>query len=170
MPNGIDWEKISGDKAHPIEKMLPVLQLFAKQNNLRLTYSTYHDGLEVELSSEYKRKSLKEFIRKEIHLGLIDKTLYKSLHKIDLSNECEEKIYCRMNVEVFTHYGLKDIIFALIPVLRPIRKKWSRKYWSQVIGSLVFPIDIRKLTFLLEQAKQILDNFDESLLQEVKQP
>lgn len=125
-------------------------------------------GLDIDLFIDYKKKGERCYIRKEINLTLIDKDLYETLHHIALVDNCKERIYCRMSVIVYMHYGLKDLLFTLMPVLRRIRKKWLRKRWSQTLGCLGFPIDTQKLGTLLEQGKQILDNFDESWLKEIK--
>ena len=152
MPNGIDWKKITGDTKHPIETMKPVLDGFAVKNDLKFHYSTYHDGLYVEFKKENKSIDGEYYIAKRIRIGLIS---------------LQEKLACSISVYVNTHYGLKELIL-FVPILRTLRNKWHRYKWSQRIGYLDFPIDLEKLRSLLSQAKQILDNFDESLLQEVK--
>lgn len=168
MPNGIDWEKVSGEKEHPLEKILPLLKQFREENRYKLYSNAYHGGLDVELSLNLKSKTGRYYIRKVIHMILVDKRLYKILHNIELQDECNDDIYCKINVYVKTHYGLKDLIFAFIPFLKSISKRWDRKWWSRTIGCLTFPIQLDKLESLLKESKQILDKFDESQLQEAK--
>lgn len=152
MSNGIDWKRISGEEEHPIERIKSTLKDFAKSNNFKLHYSTYHDSLDIEFLRNCHSRKGKYYIAKRIRIGLV---------------EMENKLSCSISVYVNNHYGLKELLL-FFPYLRKIRSKWQRKKWSQRIGYIDFPIDLKELQSFLNQAKQILDNFDESMLQEVK--
>ena len=66
-------------------------------------------------------------------------------------------------------YGPKELMHVFIPFNKK-QYSWPRLSWAKNLGEFQENIDPLRLKKLLEEAKQILDNFDESWLQEVKQP
>jgi len=135
----------------PLVKVDSILRKFAQKQ--KFCFDDYFTKT-IERRLWYRRRSqLKDYyIDKVINLSLFDK---------------ENGLY-GISVGVINSYGHKNF-YAFIPFLR---KKWkSFKYfnWGKTLGEFKREIDSEKLKQLLEQAKQILDNFDESLLQEVKQ-
>ena len=145
MPNGIDWQTISRQSTHPLEKIKPLLRDFARANRFKLHSSTYHDGLYVEFFRSDRNKKGSGYLRRAITLGLA---------------ELEGKLICRVSANVDTHYGWREL-FYLLPFVRQLRGSLTRKKSSNQIGVLDFPIDSEKLSCLLEQAKQTLYRFNE---------
>lgn len=141
MPNGIDWERIAGEKTHPLEKLKPLLMDFSRRNGFKLYASSYHDGLHVEFSKECKSKHNQGYLHKVITMGVV---------------EVGGKLLCNVHVGITTHYGFKELV-CLIPFIGRLRNKWPRSKLTQEIGALDFPIDLQRLEFFLNQGKKTLE-------------
>lgn len=137
-----------------LKDTLPFLKEFAKSINANVRYTTGYDWPTIKIY--YKRK----FVRENGYN--IDKSIF-----ITISDYKYPPIY-NIWTGVSNNYGLKEIFEIIYCLFNKEKYFYKRLSWKKDIGCVDPPIDKEKLKSLLIQAKQILDNFDESQLQEVK--
>lgn len=142
-----EWDRFQ----RPLIKIDPFLKEFAQKNGFYFIDSWSHDWPRRELGCRVRSKTGKYYLDKNIMFGL---------------NSNKARIY-GFTVGVLNHYGLKEL-YGLIPFLSKKRDSWKRLSWSKSLGEFKDNIDLERLKQLLEEAKQILDNFDESWLKDVK--
>lgn len=154
MPNG---HNLSNNQIVELEKPLKetdvILKDFAGRYKFNYSSANPHDYPNRSLSCKIISKTRKYYIGKHIN--------------ITLENEKEPYTY-KFWLSVSNTYGLREFI-QLFPILRTkFNISHKRLGWEKILTYLEAPIDKEKLSSSLIQAKQLLDNFDESQLQEIK--
>lgn len=143
-----EWERFQ----EALVKLDPILKDFARRSFFH--YEDYFSQcVERRLWVRSKSNTDKYYLDKILSISLVD--------KVNLRYE--------VSVAVLNAYGPMNL-FAFVPFLRENWKSWKRYSWGKTLGEFQGEIDPLRLTQLLEQGKQILNNFDESQLQEVKSP
>lgn len=151
MPNGIDWTKDEFAKyAAPINKIDSILIDFARKYNTKVRSSSYHGYLSREISFLTKSKSNNFGLRKSIYLILKEKKW--------------PPLYYLLLV-VSNSYGRKELL-RIVPVFRGICDSWKRLRWEKTLYEFKENIDEDKLKQMMQEARLILDNFDEINLNE----
>ncbi len=156
MPNGELTEKEAKEYNKPLKKVKDIFIEFAKKYKFSFDHTIYHECPTIGLSFGIKSKKSKEYsLSKAISLSFEEKK--------------ESSAIFKFWIVVTNTYNIFNELLTIIPAYD---KKFSvshkRLKWERTLGYLEAPIDKEKLKSLLTQAKQILDNFDESQLQEVK--
>lgn len=152
MPNGgLTPEELKKIDA-PLKEVDWIFKNFAKKYGFVFNHSTYHDWPCVYVVNTQKSKNQEYFLKLTIGIRPED--------NVEISH-----VYS-MGVGVHTTYGLKEL-YAFIPILNRKRDSWKRLGWGKSLGEFKESIDPERLKQLLEEAKQILDNFNESQLQEI---
>ncbi len=150
MPNGGYFTK---EKFNILDSFLkevdPLLKDFAKQHSMWFSDSNYHDWPHRNVGWKIKGHSGKFMLMKTISL----------CYKQDTNNPPSYGL----GITVVMNYGLKELV-VFVPFISRLRDCWKRLGWGNVIGTVTAPIDKQKLCMLLQEAKSILDNFDEKLL------
>ncbi len=146
MPNGIDWTQEELNRyLGPLEAIDPVLRNFAKRSGTRMVTSTYHGYLSREISFVSQSRTGAYKLIKSIYLTLQEKT--------------RPPKYV-LEVIVSTSYGVKEL-FRFVPLLGRLCDSWKRVRWQHRVHEFQERIDPVQLEPLLEEAKRILDLFDE---------
>lgn len=153
MPNGIDWTKDEFAKyTAPINKNDRILSDFARKYNTKVHSSSYHGYLSREISFLTKSKSNNFSLRKSIYLILKEKKW--------------PPVYYLLLV-VSNSYGGRELL-RMVPIFGRICDSWKRLRWEKTLYEFKENIDEDKLKQMIQEAKLILDNFNEANLNEME--
>lgn len=152
MPNGELTSKEVVKYDLLLKEVEYIFKNFAKEYGLTFSHSTYHDYPMIGLSFGKKSKeSNKYFLSKAISLTFHEKKGNTAIFNL--------------RVVISNTYNIFKELLTIIPAYdRKFHKTHKRLRWEKNLACLESPIDKEKLKSLLEEAKRILDNFDESVL------
>lgn len=130
-----------------------VAKQFAKSINANMYFSTSHEWPTIEFYVERRYNSQKRyFVDKYIFLS-IDDYKYPPIYKVW--------------VVVSNSHGFKEIFEIIYSLFKQQNYLYKRLRWEKKIGYLDPPIDKKRLRDLLNEARQTIDNFDESELEKI---
>lgn len=149
-----EWGKFEA----PLIKVDPILKEFAKKNKFNFRNTWPHDWIRRQLNYVKKNKTKHYYLDMTI---IVDpkkesKDIFKYSFWINVSNRRYPN----------TISGIIQALYnAVIYFLFREKKSFKYLYWHKTLEEFVQDINPERLKQLLEEARCVLDNFDESLLQ-----
>ena len=138
----------------PLIKIDPILKEFAKKHGFYFKDSWSHDWPLRTLTYKIKSRQGDYYLSKGLYVRMDDDGIKTRIYEI--------------GVGVHTNFGFKEL-YAITPFLTKRYRALKHLTWGKQLAEFKETIDPERLRQLLEQGRQILDNFDENQLQEIKQ-
>lgn len=135
----------------PLIKIDPILKEFSKKYGFHFRDSWSHDWPMRTLTYRIISQQGDYHLAKGLYVRMDDGGVKTRIYEI--------------GVGVYTNYGFKEF-YAIIPFLTKRYHALKQLSWGKSLAEFKETIDHERLKQLLEEAKQILDNFDESWLKE----